>query len=125
MNPATLLFDADNWSSAQDLTVSIAAGASKSSSRDVNVNIAVHDAASSDPEYRNVPVETVAVAIDNPNRAPVFAPEQRTKTQQENVGTAETAVEGEVGTPVAATDPDRRQRCSGVQRQSGQFRCSG
>ena len=103
--PATMLFDSDNWNSAQDLTVSIAADAAKGS-RNVEVNIMVHDVGNSDPEYQNAPAVAVPVAVNIPNASPVFAASQREKEHEENVGTVETAVGTDVGTAVVATDED-------------------
>ena len=103
--PAHLVFTPANWETAQDLTVSLTDAAIKRDGN-IEVNLMVHDAANSATNYRSVPAVPVAVAVDIPNIAPVFAAAQRSRSRDEPVGVETTAIGSDIGTPIVATDAD-------------------
>ena len=103
--PAHLVFTPTNWDTAQDMTVSLTDAAIKRNGN-INVNLVVHDEDNSAANYRRVSALPVAVAVNIPNIAPVFAAAQRSRSRDESVGSETTASDSAIGTPIVATDAD-------------------
>ena len=110
VHPDQMVFTPTGWNTAQDLTVSLTeAGTMLKGDRSVNIGLAVNDAPNSASNYRNVPAETVAVAVSVPNASPVFDADddaKRRRSIDENVDGQTTAQGTGIGDPFTATDAD-------------------
>ena len=101
--PAQLVFNASNWSTAQNATVSLLqAGVAVKGDRSVQLQVAVSDI-SDVTNYGGVTPVAVAVAVSVPNEEPVFDPDtQRSRSIDEGSYDAGDPV----GAPVVASDED-------------------
>ena len=104
--PAQLVFDGNNWETAQDAVVRLTdAGAGVRGNRSVNVQIAVNDATDA-ANYVSIDPATIAVAVSVPNQKAVFTAASLTPMINENFGSAEMTAVGVTVAKLAATDGD-------------------
>ena len=72
VSPSALVFTPDNWHRPQAVAVSLTDAGIKFGSREIDVVMSVHQQGDSAVNYRNVPAQTVAVALDISNAVPAF-----------------------------------------------------
>ena len=105
--PAHMVFTPGNWQQVQNATISLTgAGLRDKSSRNVNIQLAVHNRSTSATNYRSVQPVSVPIAVNVVNAAPTFAASHRSRNIDENTGSATTAAGTSVGAPILAGDDD-------------------
>ncbi|MCY4324885.1 MAG: hypothetical protein OXC81_02535, partial [Betaproteobacteria bacterium] len=104
--PAQLVFDGDNWSTAQDALVRLTDdGEAVRGDRSVNVQVAIGDATDA-ANYASIDPVVIAVAVSVPNQKAVFTASSLTPMIDENFGSAEMTAVGVTVAKLAATDGD-------------------
>ena len=105
--PSELVFSSGNWNIAQNATVSISsAGFAVKGMRNVQLTIAVYDRSSSATNYQVVEPVSLAIALDITNDNPVFPPNRRSRSINENIGLQTYPVATTINGPITAEDRD-------------------
>ena len=124
--PVTMQFTRSNWSTAQDLTLSLTeAGVANKGIRAANVSLGVYRQSGSDEYFRGSKAQTVAVQVVNANAAPAFNVASIVTASlflDENAGTARHAVDVNVGHPLVATDADNGDLTYSVVGRTASFK---